>query len=59
MSAAFITACGALGIKIRDDINTDGDGSDDPTGAGSLGVTRAQTLIQDGGEFEGQSAEGG
>lgn len=51
MSAAFITACGSLGVKIRDDINTDGDGSAEPAGAGTLGVTRSQTLINDGGKL--------
>ncbi|KAL8277802.1 hypothetical protein RQP46_009785 [Phenoliferia psychrophenolica] len=48
MSAAFVTACGVLGIKIRADINTDGDGTGDSAGAGGLGVTRAQTAIHGG-----------
>lgn len=42
LSSAFITASGALGIKIRDDLNTDYEGS------GTLGISRAQTFISEG-----------
>ncbi|KAK4700967.1 hypothetical protein P7C70_g5273, partial [Phenoliferia sp. Uapishka_3] len=44
MTSAFMRACGALGIKIRKDLNTDGEGEV----RGTLGVSRTQTCIHGG-----------
>ena len=40
-----------VGIKIRDDLNTDGDGTGEPGATGTLGVSRGQTFIHNGGAF--------
>lgn len=45
LSDAFIAACGALGIPIRDDLNTDGENG----ARGTEGVSKTQTFIHKGG----------